>query len=102
MVDYSIGELDAYIYTKAEGSKRGNNVVLLISNTLKKKVFFEDVDRLGPVKSLTLVFDNCGGQNESRIVLCHALYIVEKCIDKSVEVLLVCGHTKNVCDRLFK
>ena len=48
-------------------------------------------------KSLNLVFDNCG------IVLRYALYLVEKGIYKSVElVFLVCRHTKNVCDRLFK
>ena len=50
-----------------------------------------------------MVFDNCGGQNKNRIVLRYALYLVEKGIYKSVElVFLVCGHTKNVCDRMFK
>ena len=37
------------------------------------------------------------------MVLRYALYLVEKGIYKAVElVFLVCGHTKNVCDRLFK
>ena len=50
-----------------------------------------------------MVFDNCGGQSKNHIVLRYALYLVEKRIYKSVElVFLVCGHTKNVCDRMFK
>ena len=103
VVDYSIEELDAYIYTKAEGKKGGNNVVSLIHNTLKKKGVIEDAERVGPGKQRTLVFDNCGGQNKNRMVLRYALYLVEKGIYKAVElVFFVCGHSKNVCDRLFK
>ena len=73
MVDYSIEQLYAYIYTEGEGKKGGNNVVSLIHDTLKKKGVFEDAERLGPGKSLTLVFDNCGGKNKNRIVLRYAL-----------------------------
>ena len=103
VVDYSIEELNAYIYTEAEGKKGGNNVVSLLSHSLKKKGVFRDAENVGPGESLTMVFDNCGGQNKNRIVLRYALYLVEKRIYKSVElVFLVCGHTKNVCDRMFK
>ena len=86
------------------GERRGgNNVVSLLSNTLQKKGVFEDAERLGPGKALTMVFDNCGGQNKNRIVLRYALYLVGKRIFKSVKlVFLVCGHTKNVCDCMFK
>ena len=41
VVDYSIEELNAYIYTEAEGKKGGNNVVSLLSHSLKKKGFLE-------------------------------------------------------------
>ena len=75
----------------------------MLSNFLQKQKVFEDAERLGPGKALTMVFDNCGGQNKNRIVLRYALYLVEKRIYKSVKIVfLVCGHTKNVCDRMFK
>ena len=103
VVDYSVEELNAYIYTEGEGKKGGNNVVSLLSHSLKKKGVLADAEKMGPGKALTMVFDNCGGQNKNRIVLRYALYLVEKRIYKSVElVFLVCGHTKNVCDRMFK
>ena len=70
VVDYSIEELDAYIYTKVEGRKGGNNVVSLLSNTLKKKVVFEDAQSLGPGKSLIIVSDNCSGQKTYSLVVC--------------------------------
>ena len=57
----------------------------------------------GSGEYLTLVFDNCGGQNKNHMVLRYLLYLVEKKVYKTVEaVFLVAGHTKNVCDRLFK
>ena len=40
VVDYSIEELNSYIYTEAKGKKGGNNVVSLLSNTLEKKGVF--------------------------------------------------------------
>ena len=37
IVDYSVEELDAYVYTEGEGKKGGNNVVSLIQKSLEKK-----------------------------------------------------------------
>ena len=37
VVDYSVEELDAYVYTEGEGKKGGNNVVSLIQKSLEKK-----------------------------------------------------------------
>ena len=37
IVDYSLEELDAYVYTEGEGKKGGNNVVSLIQKSLEKK-----------------------------------------------------------------
>ena len=97
VVDYSIEELNSYIYTEAEGKKGGNNVVSLLSNTLQKKGVFEDAERLGPGKALTMVFDNCGGQNKNRIVLRYTLYLVEKRIYKSVEIVFWYAGTQKMC-----
>ena len=45
VVDYSIEELDAYTYTEAEGKKGGSSVVSLISNSLKKKGVFSEMQK---------------------------------------------------------
>jgi hypothetical protein len=51
---------------------------------------------------LSIVMDNCGGQNKNKMVLRLALYLVEKKLFKCVEfIFYIRGHTKNVCDRLF-
>ena len=101
--DYSTELMEAFIYNEGEGKKGGNNVVSMIEMTLKNKGVFKDAKEKGPGECLTLVFDNCGGQNKNRMVLRYLLYLVESNVFKTVEaVFLVAGHTKNVCDRLFK
>ena len=101
--DYATELLNAYVYTEAEGEKGGNNVVSLVHKFLSSKGIFNDAKRHGPGKRLTLVFDNCGGQNKNRMVLRYILYLVETKVYKTVEIIfLVCGHTKNICDQKFK
>ena len=51
---------------------------------------------------LTIVFDNCPGQNKNNTVLRLVPYLVEMGIFPDVEIVfLVVGHTKNNADRLF-
>ncbi len=51
---------------------------------------------------LSIIMDNCGGQNKNKMVLHLALYLVEQGYFKNVEfIFYIRGHTKNVCDRLF-
>ena len=52
-------------------------MVSLIHQSLKNKGVFEDAKEKGPGEYLTLVFDNCGGQNKNHMVLRYLLYIVE-------------------------
>jgi hypothetical protein len=89
----------AYGYTEAEGGKGSNNVASLIVKAL------EDFGWLlpgQPGKQLSIVMDNCGGQNKNNNVLRLALYLVElKFFNKVELVFYVRGHTKNDCDRLF-
>ena len=63
MVDYITEVLDAYIYTEAEGNKVGNNGVSLLQNYFERKGVFTEAANNGPGAHLTLVFDNCCGQN---------------------------------------
>ena len=102
-VDYATEHMEAFLYHEGEGKKGGNNVVSLIHQSLKNKGVFEDAKEKGPGEYLTLVFDNCGGQNKNRMVLRYLLYLVKSRIYKTVEaVFLVCVRTQNICDRLFK
>jgi hypothetical protein len=53
-------------------------------------------------KRLTVIMDNCAGQNKNKHVLRLALWLVELGYFETVEfVFYVRGHTKNCCDRLF-
>ena len=89
--------------TKERVKKGGYNVVSLLDQALGNKGVLKNAQENGPGEYLTPVFDNCGGQNKNRMVLRYLLYLVEKKVYKTVEaVFLVAGHTKNVCDRLFK
>ena len=75
----------------------------MIEMTLKNKGVFKDAKEKGPGECLTLVFDNCGGQNKNCMVLRYLLYLVENNVFKTVEaVFLVAGQTKNVCDSLLE
>lgn len=101
-VNYATKKLHAFVYPEYEGKKGGNNVSSLFWKTFQIEGILELAHRKGPGKSLTLVFDNCSGQNKNRMVLRFALFLVESNIYKKVEVLfLITGHTKNVCDKMF-
>ena len=57
----------------------------------------------GPGSQLSLIFDNCAGQNKNRMVLRFAQYLVDIQVFKRVQIIfLIMGHTKNICDRRFK
>jgi hypothetical protein len=53
-------------------------------------------------KSLTIIMDNCTGQNKNRMVLRLPLYLVEMKYFLEVTIMFYMkGHTKNPCDQLF-
>ena len=74
--DYSTELMEAFIYNEGEGKRGDNNVVSMIEMTLKNKGVFKDAKEKGPGECLTVVFDNCGGQNKNRMVLRYLLYLV--------------------------
>jgi hypothetical protein len=92
-------KLFSYGYHEGQGSKGGNNVASLLMKAMT------DLGWLIPGECggrLSIVMDNCGGQNKNKMVLRLALYLVEKKLFKCVEfIFYIRGHTKNVCDRLF-
>jgi hypothetical protein len=99
VVDPTIDKLFAHLYTEGQGQKGGNNVASLIMKTLKHINILNE-DEAG--RELSIVMDNCGGQNKNRMVLRLALYLVEAGYFETVNfIFLVRGHTKNACDRMF-
>ena len=97
--------MNAYCYHEGQGAKGGNNVCSLIYKNLEKLGIVKEWEKSGkkPGRSLTLVFDNCGGQNKNHMVLRLPLWLLDIGLYQEVKVVfLIAGHTKNVCDRLFK
>lgn len=91
--------MKAYGYTEAEGNKGSNNVASLIIKVLED---FGWLIQGQTGKQLSIIMDNCGGQNKNNNVLRLALYLVELQYFQVVQfVFYVRGHTKNDCDRLF-
>ena len=72
--------MNAYTYHEGSGSKGGNNVVSLIWKYLCDEGTVQLSKSVGPGKKLTMVFDNCPGQNKNKFVLRFADFLVEMCI----------------------
>ncbi len=89
----------AYGYTEGDGAKGGNNIASLLMRALRDLNWLVD-GRCG--KRLSIIMDNCTGQNKNGHVLRLALWLVELQYFQSVEFkFYVRGHTKNMCDRIF-
>ena len=92
-------------YEKETGGKGGNNVaslILFVLHGLKlvPAVVNENCNQTGD--ELSIIMDNCSGQNENHMVLRLALMMVDLTYFKKVHfVFLVVGHTKNIADHLF-
>jgi len=90
--------LHAYMYDEGQGDKGGNNVASLIMKFLKDNGLLDGIKR----KKLSIVMDNCGGQNKNNFVIRLAPYLVAMGYFEIVQfVFLIAGHTKNSADRLF-
>jgi len=99
-VSHEKEQMRAYIYTEGEARKGGNTVASLLLKNLRD---LNLIDRSkGPRGELTIIMDNCAGQNKNRMVLRLSMLFVELGYYKKVNfVFFIVGHTKNVADRLF-
>eukprot|EP00536_Pseudo-nitzschia_multiseries_P007669 jgi/Psemu1/196121/e_gw1.182.41.1 len=88
--------LDVFAYHKGIGGKGGDNVASIIITLLKHKGWVKE-DEIGD--KLTVLMDNCGGQNKNNHVLCLANLLVEVGYFKKVNfTFCVVCHTKNNCN----
>lgn len=91
--------LHAYMYEEDDGGKGGNHVASLLMQHLSDQGYLV---KDSPKKKLTVIMDNCSGQNKNRMVLRLPPFLVELgYFDEVVFLFLVVGHTKNIADRLF-
>jgi hypothetical protein len=91
--------MNCYAYAEDEGKKGANNVASLFMRDLRLRGWLREGD---PALCLTLIFDNCGGQNKNNTVLRMAPYLVEKGYFQQVKIVFyVRDHTKNACERTF-
>jgi hypothetical protein len=91
--------LYTYVYCEHEGSKGGNNVTSLLHRYIDTKYGF---DARNPKKKLSIVMDNCSGQNKNNTVLHFLSWLVEQAYFEEMQfAFFVVGHTKNVANRLF-
>jgi hypothetical protein len=82
----------AYGYTKDKGGKGGNNVASLIMKGLADLRWLKQDC---PGKRLSIIMDNCGGQNKNKYVLCLALLLAELNYFLTIELIFYTrGHTK--------
>ena len=98
------GALDVYVYHEGQGGKGGNNTTSMLFQFLKKKGWIQLDDNGVPIagKELTIIMDNCGGQNKNNNMLRMSLLLVECGYFEKVTMLFyIVGHTKNCCDRWF-
>ena len=80
------------MYTEAEGEKGGNIVVSLIMKYLYKQGLLDGRQQY----KLTIIMDNCDGQNRNSHVIRLAPFLTMKKYFEHVCILfLVAGHTKN-------
>jgi hypothetical protein len=94
------GTLHAYPYHEGMGRKGGDNVASLFMLYLEQKGWLQE--RVTGKELLTIIMDNCPGQNKNNHVIRLALYLVEAKYFKKVTCLFyIAGHTKNCADRWF-
>jgi hypothetical protein len=97
------GELFSYLYHEGEGDKGGDQVASMVMLYLKQRGLLPDFhDDHEAGKELTIICDNCPGQNKNKTVLRLCVLLVETAYFEKVNVIfLIVGHTKNCCDRWF-
>lgn len=93
-------QMRAYVYDEGVGKKGGNNVASLLYRDIHERGWIDK--EKGPREELTVIMDNCAGQNKNKMVIRMFALLAETGAYKKINIaFLVAGHTKNVCDRLF-
>jgi len=91
-------EMKAYIWHEGEGNRDANNICSCLLKDFTARGYFPQKN----YSSLTIIADNCGGQNKNKHVVCFLMWMVEMGYFAKITLLfLIKGHTKNARDRMF-
>ena len=96
--------MDAYVYHEGQGTKGGDNVASMVILFLKQQGWLQDVIEGEEIagRELTVIMDNCPGQNKNNTVIRIANLLVQVRYFHKVNMLFyIAGHTKNACERWF-
>jgi hypothetical protein len=81
--------MQCYTCLESTGKKGSDNITSMIMHNLREKYWLRDE----PEARLTLIFDNCAGQNKNNNVIRLALYLVEAGFFLEVEIIFyIRGH----------
>ena len=90
--------MDAFLWHKKEGKCGYNNITLCLYSFYKSRGF----SNWSNCGYLTMVADNCTGQNKNETVMWFPLLLLEASIFPEVCVIfLVKDHTKKACNWMF-
>ena len=90
--------MNAYVWLEGQGDRGANNITSCLYKDFKARGYFNQRN----YGSLTIIADNCAGQNKNKHVVRFLMSLVElKWFPQITLIFLIKGHTKNACDRLF-
>jgi hypothetical protein len=92
-ISTSPNKINYYTYSEEKGKKGENNAASLLMRDLKSRGWLRNNE---PSNFLTVIFDNCGGQNKDNVVLRLAPYLVEKGFLKEVTIVYLRPHKECV------
>ena len=85
--------LHGYIYDEGEGNKGGCVVASLIMKHLRDRGLLDGTKR----KKLSIIMDNCVGQNKNNYVLRLAPYLIRKGYFSTVQIVFFGGWSYEEC-----
>eukprot|EP00957_Ditylum_brightwellii_P201439 15325650-Ditylum_brightwellii.AAC.1 len=93
--------MNAYLWREQDGGRGANNICSCLLNDFRNRGWMERLN-CPHYGDLTIITDNCSGQNTNWHVVRLLMWLVEIGLFKRITLsFLVKGHTKNSCDRLF-
>ena len=93
-------KMTAYVWKEGEADCGANNICLCLLKHFQKQGWLHH--KINSHSELTIIADNCGGQNKNKHAVQFLMWLVEAGYFAKIELFfLVKGHTKNACDRMF-
>lgn len=93
-----ISRINSYIWCEGDADRGGNNICSCLLKDFRSRGYFNQKQK----GTLTIIADNCSGQNKNRHVIRFLMWMVEmEVFPKITLFFLIKGHTKNACDRMF-